>query len=562
MAERRIVRKPRHVFRELFVVSDREDIAVLARVDELRHTADVRADGRAAGAHTLENGVREGLGHRGQQIDVHRTEKRHDGRNPAAERHALTHAELVAQLFQHICVLAVARNEQAQLRRGLERLREAAHGRRDVLDGGQTRRDATEHIPLLDLRAVGLAEVGCTVELALRAVEFHAVVYLYDALRVKAALDERARHAVRDRLIEVEKAQRDGVCRAEGVLLERTAEVVQTVVRMHGRYDGDVAAAPHHRAHQVRAAAVAVDDVRLELVHQIAHGPRRAERIVPLDDAHINTPFSRLVRKRTGPERDQHDVVRPAQSGYGIHNLGLGAANVASAHHMHHSQVCILPAVYVQMISVYHTVRPNAKKRSLPRGRRRKDSLVFRCLLVLEQGIQLVHKGIDILELAVDRCKAHIGHLVDRAQLLHDQLADGLARDLALERTEYALLDIIHDLLELHERNRTLLARLDQTAEQLLPVIGLPRAVALDEHERHTFYGFVCGKTLEVLEAFTPTPDARSLIGRSRINNLAVIMAAKRTFHSAPPLHDTITCNTLRILYHPLYLHVNNCTSI
>ena len=63
MAERRIVRKPRHVFRELFVVSDREDIAVLARVDELRHTADVRADGRAARAHTLENGVREGLGH-------------------------------------------------------------------------------------------------------------------------------------------------------------------------------------------------------------------------------------------------------------------------------------------------------------------------------------------------------------------------------------------------------------------------------------------------------------------------------------------------------------------
>ena len=45
---------------------------------------------------------------------------------------------------------------------------------------------------------------------------------------------------------------------------------------------------------------------------------------------------------------------------------------------------------------------------------------------------------------------------------------------------------------------------------QLLPVIGLPRAVALDEHERHTFYGFVCGKTLEALEAFTPTPNAAS----------------------------------------------------
>ena len=87
--------------------------------------------------------------------------------------------------FQHIRILAVACDEQAQLRCGLERLREAAHGRRDVLDGGQARRDAAEHIPLLDLRAVGLTEVGCTVELALRAVEFHAVVDLYDALGSK-----------------------------------------------------------------------------------------------------------------------------------------------------------------------------------------------------------------------------------------------------------------------------------------------------------------------------------------------------------------------------------------
>ena len=44
---------------------------------------------------------------------------------------------------------------------------------------------------------------------------------------------------------------------------------------------------------------------------------------------------------------------------------------------------------------------------------------------------------------------------------------------------------------------------------QLLPVIGLPRAVALDEHERHAFYGFVCGKPLETLEEISVRPSSR-----------------------------------------------------
>ena len=126
------------------------------------------------------------------------------------------------------------------------------------------------------------------------------------------------------------------------MLLERTAEVVQTIVRVHGRQNGHLAAAAHHRAHQIRAAAVAVDDVRLKLIHQIAHGVRRAERVVPLDDAHINTALPRLVRKRAVAERKQHDLVALGKACHHIHNVGLCAANVAAAHHMHHSQVCIL----------------------------------------------------------------------------------------------------------------------------------------------------------------------------------------------------------------------------
>ena len=338
-----IVAQTDQIFRQPLIVPDREDIAVFAGVDEFGHAADIRADGRAAGTNALENGVREGFGHRGQQVDVHRTEERHDRRYPAAECHALTHAELVAQLFEHVLVLAVAGDEQAQLRRGFQRLSKAADGGRNILDGGQTRGNAAQHVAVLDLGSVGVPQIGNTVKFALRTVKIHTVVDFYNALRVKTALDERARHTVRDRLIEVEKAQGNGIRRAERVLLERTAEVVQPIIRVHGRDDRHLTAAAHHGSHQVGTAAVAVNNVGLERIYQVAHGPCRAERIVPLDHAHINAALARFIRKRTCTERDEHHIVIAVESGHGIHNLGLGAAYIAAAHYMHDSQSQIPP---------------------------------------------------------------------------------------------------------------------------------------------------------------------------------------------------------------------------
>ena len=338
-----IVAQTDQIFRQPLIVPDREDVAVFAGVDQLGHAADIRADGRAARANALENGVREGFGHRGQQVDVHRAEERHDRRYPAAECHAFAHAELVAQLFEHVLVLAVARDEQAQLRRGFQRLGKAADGGRNILDGGQTRGNAAQHVAVLNLGSVGVPQIGYTVKFAFRTVKIHAVVDFYNALRVKTALDERARHTVRDRLIEVEKAQGNGIRRAERVLLERTAEVVQPVIRVHGRHDGNMTAAAHHGAHQVGTAAVAMDNVGFERIYQVAHGSCRAERIVPLDHAHINAALACFIRKRTRAERDEHDLVIAAQSGHGIHNLGLGAAYIAAAHYMHDSQSQIPP---------------------------------------------------------------------------------------------------------------------------------------------------------------------------------------------------------------------------
>src|ERR1700693_2628794 len=43
-------------------------------------------------------------------------------------------------------------------------------------------------------------------------------------------------------------------------------------------------------------------------------------------------------------------------------------------------------------------------------------------LVGLEQALHLVHELVDVLELAIHRREAHVGHLVEPLQMLHDQI--------------------------------------------------------------------------------------------------------------------------------------------
>ena len=272
--------------------------------------------------------------------------------------------QLRGELFEHLLVLALARDEQPQLWRVRERRREGAHGSRDVLDRGQARGDAAQHVTVVDFRAVVVLQVLRAVKITLRTVEVHTIVDFDDALGVEAALDQRARHAVGHRLVKVKEAQRDRVCRAKRVLLERVAQIVEPVIRVDSRQHGYAARPAHDRAHQVGAAAVAVDDIRLELVDQITHGVRRAQRVVPLNDAHVNAAFARLVRKRAGAERNEHHLAPLGKAGHHIHNVGFGAANVAAAHHMHHAQGKFLPRAFFHSYRQYTTNRLQMQNRS------------------------------------------------------------------------------------------------------------------------------------------------------------------------------------------------------
>src|SRR6185369_17687217 len=63
---------------------------------------------------------------------------------------------------------------------------------------------------------------------------------------------------------------------------------------------------------------------------------------------------------------------------------------------------------------------------SLPRCRRRLAVVLARELT--QQGLEIL----GLAEIAIDRREAHIGDVVERAQRLHHQLANGLGRHLAL----------------------------------------------------------------------------------------------------------------------------------
>ena len=95
---------------------------------------------------------------------------------------------------------------------------------------------------------------------------------------------------------------------------------------------------------------------------------------------------------------------------------------------------------------------------------------------------------------------------------------------------------MIDDLFQLHQRNRAFLARLHQTVEQLLAVVRLPGAIALDQHKRHALHRLVGGKAFSAVETFTPAADAGTLVRRTGVHDLAVFKAAKWALHPTSPL--------------------------
>src|SRR5687768_114307 len=91
-------------------------------------------------------------------------------------------------------------------------------------------------------------------------------------------------------------------------------------------------------------------------------------------------------------------------------------------------------------------------------------------LAFADHPAQFAHEIVEVLELAVDRGEAHVGDLIEIAQLVHHQSADGGGVDLTVAFAEQALVDAVDRRLEVGGRYRALLACDDHPAQDLLAV--------------------------------------------------------------------------------------------
>ena len=153
--------------------------------------------------------------------------------------------------------------------------------------------------------------------------------------------------------------------------------------------------------------------------------------------------------------------------------------------------------------------------------------------MTVEHVFQLVHEGVDVAELPVDRGKAHIGNFVDFFQFVHGKLADVHGGDLPLVAVQQRLLDAVHRGFQRLVAYLPLFTGAQHAAQQLLAVKGLAGAVPLDHHQGHGLHDLVGREALGAAQALPAAANFLSVLGGAGIDYLGIQFAAVRTFHGS-----------------------------
>src|SRR5882762_3705235 len=106
-----------------------------------------------------------------------------------------------------------------------------------------------------------------------------------------------------------------------------------------------------------------------------------------------------------------------------------------------------------------------------------------RAVVVAGELAQYRLKILGLAKIAIHRGEAHIGDVVELAQMLHHDLADGFRRNLRLAAAFKLAHDRRHHLLDPLRIDRALAQGYLQRAHQLVAVERHPAAVTLDHRE-------------------------------------------------------------------------------
>ena len=141
-----------------------------------------------------------------------------------------------------------------------------------------------------------------------------------------------------------------------------------------------------------------------------------------------------------------------------------------------------------------------------------------------------MQKLIDVFEIAVDRGKTDIGHLIDLGQALEHHVAQLMGRN-GRKRTRTKLnLDIVDNLIELLGVNIALDCSAHQTNEQLVSVESLFCSIRLDDLDG-ILATLKCRKAIIARAAFTTALNGVIRFLHTGINNAGMCLAAFRTAH-------------------------------
>ena len=148
--------------------------------------------------------------------------------------------------------------------------------------------------------------------------------------------------------------------------------------------------------------------------------------------------------------------------------------------------------------------------------------------LVLYKCFQLVHEGVDILELAVDRGETNVSDLIPLLELLHRKLAKLDGGDFLTERVLKLAFDVVRNFSGV---DGTLLTSLQQTRHELVLVEKLLASVFLCDDYLNRFHHFKRCESLVAGGTLATTANACKFIYGSGVDNLAVDVPTKRTSH-------------------------------
>src|SRR5216684_2499252 len=149
-----------------------------------------------------------------------------------------------------------------------------------------------------------------------------------------------------------------------------------------------------------------------------------------------------------------------------------------------------------------------------------------------QQIFKLGHEFLHVFEVQIDGCEPYIRDFVVAAEAVHDELADFAGFALTLGGLDDEGLGFIHDLLELADGYRALLAGAHQAVENFLAVKTFAASVFLYHHVGDFVDALVGGEALFALEAFAASADGIRFLALARIHDFVIFKPAKGAFHA------------------------------